>query len=345
MGSDRRRDRRRTDPSHAECWTNICRQYSKKALLSPVTLMSADLPAQIAALNSRIAALEAENRRLRASGFQFPAGEILAAVIQASPLPIVALTREGEITLWNAAAERVFGWSAAEVLGQLLPFIPEEKRQEHREMRAHDLSGQGFSGVQIRRTRKDGSPIDISVSTAPIRDAEGSVVGIMSVYVDITERKAMEDWLHRQAELLEQAHDAMLVWSIEGVIEYWNLAAEELYGFSKEQAVGRVSHDLLQTQALSGDCYLSDLQRFRRWSGEVLHTTGDGRRIIVETRQVVVGTPGVVLECNRDITGRVTGERDLRSANEALRRANSDLEQFAYAAAHDLQEPLANRQA
>ncbi len=309
---------------------------------SVVSFPPADDTERIESLTARIALLEAENARLRGTVFELPASETLAAVIQASPLPIVALTREGKITLWNAAAERVFGWSAEEVLGKALPFIPKDKREEHRHMRAQDLTGQGFTGIELVRHRKDGTSIDISVSTAPIRNPDGAIIGIMSVYVDITERKSTEYWLHRQAELLEQAHDAMLVWKIDGAIEYWNRAAEELYGFTKQEAVGRVSHELLQTETLSGESFLPELRRLGRWSAELLHTTRDGRRIVVESRQVVVGTPGVVLESNRDITGRVRTERELRSANEALQRANSDLEQFAYAAAHDLQEPLRN---
>lgn len=303
---------------------------------------SIDVAERIESLTARVAALEAENARLRGTAFELPAGETLAAVIQASPLPIVALTREGKITLWNPAAEHVFGWSAEEVLGKALPFIPENKREEHRNMRAQDLSGQGFTGLELVRLRKDGSPINISVSTAPIRDPDGAIIGIMSVYVDITERKATENWLHRQAELLEQAHDAMLVWKIDGYIEYWNRAAEELYGFTKQEAIGRISHELLQTETQTGESFLDELERSGRWSAELLHTTRDGRRIVVESRMVLVGTPAVVLESNRDITGRVRTERELRSANEALQRANSDLEQFAYAAAHDLQEPLRN---
>lgn len=307
-------------------------------------------PEQIQALHARIAELAEENLRLRqqiaaGAGFELPASETLAAVIQASPLPIVALTSDGRITLWNAAAERVFGWTADEVLGLPLPFIPEEKLEEHRKMRMQDLSGRSFSGLEIRRRRKDGSMIDISVSTAPIRDAEGRVIGIMSVYVDITEQKATKDWLHRQAELLEQAHDAMLVWKLDGSIEYWNRAAEQLYGYTKQEAVGQVSHVLLQTDTQTGESLVTQLYKNRRWSAELLHTTRDGRRIVVESRQVVVHTDDgtdIVLESNRDVTGRVRTERELRAANEALRRANADLEQFAYAAAHDLQEPLRN---
>ena len=126
--------------------------------------------------------------------------ETLQALIVASPLPIVAFTRNGAITVWNPAAERVFGWSEAEVLGKPLPFIPEEKKGEHREMRDRDLRGETFTSREIRRRRKDGTPIDISVSTAAIHDVQGNIMGIMSVYVDITEQKKLADEQRRSME-------------------------------------------------------------------------------------------------------------------------------------------------
>ena len=287
-----------------------------------------------------------ELEHLALSGItELQAGETLAAIIQASPLAMVALSRNCDITLWNSAAERVFGWTAAEVIGQRLPFIPEDKVEEHRELWERDLAGQGFSSFEVRRRRKDGSAIDLSVSTAPIRNAVGETVGIMGVYVDITERKSAEDWLQQQAELLEQAYDAVFVFELEGAIQYWNRAAEQLYGYTKAEAIGKVSHTLLKTEVVGGGSLLSALRTQRRWSTQLMHTTKDGRRIIVESRQAVVRTAAgvdVVLETNRDVTQRVQAEREMRAVNEALRRANADLEQFAYAAAHDLQEPLRN---
>jgi PAS domain S-box-containing protein len=302
--------------------------------------------AETDALRRRITELEAENARLRAAaGERLPANEMFGAVIEASPVPIVALTREGKITVWNAAAERVFGWSADDVMGMELPFIPEEKREEHRQMRARDLTGEGFHGHEIRRCRKDGSELDLLVSTAPVRDGTGAVAGIMSVYIDISERKAVQDWLGQQAELLEQAHDAMIVWDFETTqIRYWNRAAEELYGHSKTEALTRRVGDLLESEFPAAGC-AEALKSGGRWSGELTHRTRDGRTILVESRQVLVQRSDgavVVLESSHDVTGRVRTEHELRAMNEALQRANSDLEQFAYAAAHDLQEPLRN---
>ena len=130
------------------------------------------------------------------------ANESFRALITASPLPIAAFGRDGLITLWNPAAERVFGWTAAEVLGKPLPFIPAEKADEHRSMRERDLMGDNFVNREVRRHRKDGTPIDITVSTAPMRDDSGQITGIMSVYVDITEQKKHAEDQRRSLEML-----------------------------------------------------------------------------------------------------------------------------------------------
>jgi two-component system, cell cycle sensor histidine kinase and response regulator CckA len=140
---------------------------------------------------------------------------MLGALLHSSPLPVVALTAAGNITLWNAAAERVFGWEAAEVLGRPLPFIPQDKVAEHRDMRARDLRGEGFSEREIRRMRKDGTPLDLLVSTDHVRDpATGTVRAIISVYLDITDRKRAHEELKQTRDRLLFALDAagMVAW-------------------------------------------------------------------------------------------------------------------------------------
>src|SRR4051812_24668187 len=134
------------------------------------------------------------------------AEEMREALVSSSPLPIIVLAATGEILLWNRAAEWAFGWTAGEVLGRALPFIPSERADEHRAMRAQDLAGQGFTGREIRRKRKDGTWLDLSVSTAPLHDKTGAVSGILSIYVDITARKQAETELKRQARELARSN-------------------------------------------------------------------------------------------------------------------------------------------
>ena len=133
--------------------------------------------------------------------------QTLQALIQASPLAIIALGPHGNVTMWNLAAERMFGWNQQEVLGHPLPIVPDDKQEESRALRERVLRGESFAGVEVSRQKRDGSPIDISISTAPLRDRQGNISGIMGVVADITEHKrtqAIDTLLHKIDQLVLQ---------------------------------------------------------------------------------------------------------------------------------------------
>jgi diguanylate cyclase (GGDEF)-like protein/PAS domain S-box-containing protein len=134
--------------------------------------------------------------------------EQLQLLIQSSPLAIYTRDRNGLLTTWNPAAERMYGWKASEVLGKPLPSVPGEQREESDSLRRRLLSGESFIKFQGRRLRRDGSPIYIDASLGPLRDDSGTASGIIAVAADITERtraelqQAME---HKVTRLLSEA--------------------------------------------------------------------------------------------------------------------------------------------
>jgi len=127
--------------------------------------------------------------------------DMLRAVIHASPVAIAILETDGRVRMWNPAAERIFGWQEKEVLGRPLPTIPPGKEEEHRAFRARVLADNAFTGIEVVRMRKDGAPVNISLSTAPLRNAQGRIWGIMGLMNDITERKMMEMQANRTERL------------------------------------------------------------------------------------------------------------------------------------------------
>jgi two-component system cell cycle sensor histidine kinase/response regulator CckA len=127
--------------------------------------------------------------------------ETLRTIIDGSVLAIVALDREGRVTMWSKAATRLFGWSADEVLGRPLPTIPEDRRAEFEEARARTLAGEDVT-YETQRCRKDGSRVDVLRSGTAIFDPRGGMAGSMAIFVDNTERKQLEDQL-RQAVKME----------------------------------------------------------------------------------------------------------------------------------------------
>ena len=131
----------------------------------------------------------------------------LQTLIQASPLAIITLDADGRVTMWNPAAERMFGWNKQEVLGQYLPFVPDNKQEAFLTLCKRALSGESFLGVEVRQQKRDGSPIDISISAAPVRNAQGNIKAVMGVVDDVTERKrtqALEALLHEINQLVLQ---------------------------------------------------------------------------------------------------------------------------------------------
>jgi diguanylate cyclase (GGDEF)-like protein/PAS domain S-box-containing protein len=120
------------------------------------------------------------------------ANQTLSVLIQASPLAIFVLDREGNVSLWNPAASRMFGWSESEVLNHPFPLMPEGKEEAFRAGFEDALSGKLVTDYETRRQKKDGSPIDVNVWTAALYDAGGEISGIMAIVADITERKQAE---------------------------------------------------------------------------------------------------------------------------------------------------------
>ncbi len=126
----------------------------------------------------------------------------LEAVVQASPLPIISLDPDGMVLTWNPAAERLFGWTAAEVVGRPLPIVPEEKEEECRAARRRVLQGQHFTGVDLIRRKRDGTAVTVNLFAAPLQDVEGRVAGILAVIEDVTAVKRLEQQFF-QAQKME----------------------------------------------------------------------------------------------------------------------------------------------
>jgi two-component system cell cycle sensor histidine kinase/response regulator CckA len=262
-------------------------------------------------VTDRVQALEQRNR--------------LAAIVDSSEDAIIGKKLDGTITSWNAAAERIFGYSAAEMVGQsIYKLIPPELYGSEREVLRRVARGEPVEFSEVERIRSDGQRIFIALTVSPIRDASGEVIGASSIKRDITAGKRIQAALAlesaRSRELAEalDASQAM-VRDIDGRITYWSSGSARLYGWSAAEALGQVSHELLQTEfpVPLEDIHAALLAR-ERWEGEVIQVAKDGRRVYAASQWILrrrgPDEPPTVTEVNTDVTARRQAEERMRQS-------------------------------
>jgi PAS domain S-box-containing protein len=166
-----------------------------------------------------------------------------SSLLELSPVAVLAIDREAKVTAWNDAAEQLFGYSAAEAIGQNVDDLV--ARDDKVRAEATDLTRRGLTGDMVRlvtqRTRKDGSLVDVDTRAAPIM-VGGERVGQYVIYHDISELQRQKQYY---SSLLELSPMAVLAVDLDARITAWNAAAEELFGYSAEEALGRNIDDVV----------------------------------------------------------------------------------------------------
>jgi len=254
----------------------------------------------------------------------------LAAIVDSSDDAIFSKDLSGIITSWNRGAEYLYGYSEAEIVGQPVSMLttPERKSEVTRFLKEIE-QGWRVSRLETVRKRKDGALLNVSLMIAPIRDRQGKVIGASTIAHDITERKRVEEELREKASILDWAQ--ILVRDLNGRIVMWNRGAEKLYGYSKEEAVKELSHQLLQTEFPQPLAQIErELRQNNRWEGELVQRRKDGEKVVVASVWALYrdakGRPSRILEANTDITERKQAEQALK---ESLATSESALKELA----------------
>ena len=265
----------------------------------------------------------------------------LAAIVESSDDAIVSKSLDGTIQSWNGAAQRLFGWTAQEIVGKpIYTIIPPERHGEEAEIIARLRRGERIEHFETVRVAKDGRRIDVSLTVSPIRDASGAIIGASKMARDITERKRRDELQARLAAIVESSDDAIIGQSLEGIIESWNPGAERLYGYTAAEAIGSSILRLIPPERHGEDAEL--VRRAR---------AGEHIRQYETVRITKAGTPlevALTVSPIRDAAGRVTGVSKLaRDVSErkrvlqALEEASRQKDNFLAMLAHELRNPLA----
>jgi two-component system, sensor histidine kinase and response regulator len=291
--------------------------------------------------------------RMAAESLLRQAEQRYRTLLESAPDAILTCNAEGHIVLINSQAEAMFGYRREELLGQSVDILLPEGLQDVHTVHRSSYARQPHTrpARPLTACRKDGREIAVEVSLSPINSDDEMLV--TAVVRDISVRVEAERMLHEQAELLDLAHDAIIVRGFSGNrILFWNQGAEALYGWSAEQAQGQITHVLLQTRFPTPlDAIMAGMLSDDSWRGELGHTARDGTQIVVESRWVLRrdtrGQPNAVLEINRDITDRKRAElalaaknADLEQLYEALHRANAVKAEFLATMSHEIRTPM-----
>lgn len=169
-----------------------------------------------------------------------PAHTLLSAIVASSDDALVSKTLEGIITSWNPAAERIFGYSADEIVGtSIFRLIPPELHHEEHEVIARLKRGERIDHIETRRRRKDGTVVFVSLTVSPIRDEYGMIVGASKVARDITERRSAQEARGWLAAIVDSSEDAIISKDLNGIVQTWNKSAERIFGYAAAEMIGR----------------------------------------------------------------------------------------------------------
>ena len=277
----------------------------------------------------------------------------LADIVDSSDDAIIGEDLNGTILSWNKGAQKMYGYSAREMVGKpIFDLASASEREKISRLTEEVKNGRKVAHYEAQRTKKDGTNIDILVTLSPIKNVNGEITGISSIIRDITERKKAERALAESEEKLnttiESSPDSIIASDLNLNIISCNQATVDMYGASSDdELVGLNAMELIdpKDRQILLEATKTALLEKRSVTLELNSITIDTKKVFpVEISGNSIrdaeGNPIGFVAITKDITERKNAEKERETLIGELKRSNEELQQFAYIASHDLQEPL-----
>jgi len=284
-------------------------------------------------------------RRKQAENELQKTNETLFTIIQSSPLAIIALDMEGIVTVWNPAAERIYGWTREEAVGKPKRTIPDFDKESNLEL-LERISRNPFTHYDCKRKKKDGSIIDVSISAVLLYDFSGKENGILTMQMDITSRKRYEENLKKLYQATEQSPVSIVITDFNGDIEYVNPHLTAVSGYTFNEVVGK-NPRIFKSGVKSYEEYKElwdTILNGKQWRGEFINKKKDNS-IYCESASIspIRNDEGKIthfIAVKEDITDKKKIIEELIVAKNIAEEANRTKDLFLANMSHELRTPL-----
>lgn len=273
--------------------------------------------------------------------------ETLTAIIHSSQDAIISKTFDGTITSWNTAAEKMFGYTSAEAVGQNISFIiPEELLSEEKDIISKVKEGETIEHYETIRKAKNGTNILIALTVSGIKDKEGNIVGVSKIARDITYQKQAEEKQAMLAAIIDSSDDAIVSKTLDGIITSWNHSAQKMFGYSEEEAIGKHISLIIPPERIQEETVIiSNIRNGRRIEHfDTIRVAKDGHEVHISlTVSPIKNRFGNIIGASkvaRDISQRVEADRKQQLYTEKLKELNNYKDDFMAMASHELKTPI-----